>query len=143
MDFMKTAFFKIFALIVLISATLSLCCGCNDTPALLYSNFLADLDIITRFDISVRNLRDGKHDFYTTCEIDTLIQDLSTWSGEDEETITINDLLTESTIGMSVCAQCLGQDDPDGASAALGQSNSCYASAKALIIQHNMGAEYV
>ncbi len=130
-------------IVVLVASTLLLCCGCNDTPALLYSNFLADLDIITRFDLSMRNLQDGKHDFYTTGEIDALMQDLATWAGEDENTLAINDLLTESATDMSACAQYLDQDNPDSAAAALEQANSCYARAKALIIQHNMGSEYV
>jgi len=129
--------------LLLISVTVLLLSACNDSPALLYNNFLADLDVITRFDLSISKLSDGKYDAYTHDEIKALEQDLSSWNGKDAETTEINDLFIESARNMFDCAGFLKNGSSREAEAALEKVNSLFTDAKALIIIYNMGSEYV
>ena len=143
MILMKIRGRRIHLFTLLVAAAALLFGACNNTPALLYHNFLADLDILTRFNLTLNRLGDGEYDSYTKDEIVVLRQDLSTWDIDDHDTAEINDMFIAAADSMHDCMGLLRDGDAISAALMLEQANAYFTEAKALIIRHNMGAEYV
>lgn len=133
-----------FIKILLAAADISvLANGCTYTEKERYMNFLADLDLINRFEMSFDVVSKGKPDGYLTDEIEVLKQDVASYENPNENAAEANRLLLGAADLLSHCVKCLKTGDMYNYEINLARARECYARANALMSMIKEGAENV
>lgn len=143
-SFAKRKIFRVLsAAAVLIISAIFMLGGCSYTEKERYMNFLADLDLVSRFDLCFDAAEKGKTDIYTASELEVLKQDILSYINPNEETRLANEYLTATAEELSECIEYKKTGDTDNYKLHFERALEHYAQANAKISAVKSGAENV
>lgn len=128
---------------VLIAGMLPLLCACAYDEKERYMNFLADLDVINRFELCFNAAEERRTDFYTGDELEVLMQDIASYENPNEEAARANGLLLTAAELLAFGTECVKINDAYNYELNLDRAKQYYAQANAVISAIIKGAENV
>lgn len=128
---------------VLVSCLLPFFGACTYTEKERYMNFLADLDVINRFDLCFDAAKDRKTDFYTLNELEILKQDIASYANPNEEAARANGFLFTAADLLEFGTECVKINDMYNYEMSLNAAKEYYAQANAVMRSIIEGSENV
>ncbi len=112
--------------------------SCAYPPEERYQNFLLDMDIVTRYDLSIDSVQQKRATQYTLDELRVLIDDVRSWDMDFADAEDANDNLINCANALIQSVELQQNDESEAAQAAFDTAIDFYQEAKA-IIRKNMG----
>ena len=128
---------------VLIAGLLPLLFGCAYAEKERYMNFLADLDVINRFELCFNAAEERRTDFYTFDELEALKLDILSYENPNEEAARANGFLLTAAELLVFGTECVKINDTYNYELSLTHAKEYYAQANAVISAIIKGAENV
>lgn len=135
--------FKLIKMLSFVLFAAMLAVGCAYAEKERYMNFLADLDIINRFELCFDAAANRKTDGYTADEIEALKQDVASYENPNEDADRANEYLYKTAALLSLCIENLKINDMYNYEINLTRAREYYAQANALMSAIKEGSENV
>lgn len=116
--------------------------ACSFLPSQQYANFLADLDLITRFDLCFDAVENKTAGIYMQRELESLKEDAASCPVNDPLVDQINASFTNTANALLTSIRAAKNQTPSTADKALSQAKSYYQTAQEEIARLNAGEQY-
>jgi len=117
--------------------------ACAYTPEQKYMNFVADMDLSTRFDLCFDKVENGKVDFYIEGELRAIKHDIEAWDDDNGNAESANEFYIRCADALLESIGYYNEGLMDEYELALAEAKKSYLEASAIMVLINAGMENV